>query len=60
MFKDQKEAERKLKEKFTSIFDQKQSEIARINRELQISQAQLKQQKSQSLKLVDVHKQLQA
>jgi ElaB/YqjD/DUF883 family membrane-anchored ribosome-binding protein len=31
-----KETERKLKEKFQNILDQKQSEIARINRELQV------------------------
>jgi len=37
-----KETERKLKEKFQNILDQKQSEIARINRELQVCQAQLK------------------
>ena len=40
--KDFKDSEKKLKTKFQNILDQKNSEIARINREIQIGQAQLK------------------
>jgi hypothetical protein len=36
---DFKQNEKKMKEKLKSILDQKQSEIARINKELSISQA---------------------
>ena len=42
-----KDNERKLKEKLKGILDQKQSEIARINKELQIAQAQVKQSNNQ-------------
>jgi hypothetical protein len=35
--KDFKDNEKKLKEKFQNILDQKNSEIARINREIQVS-----------------------
>ena len=52
---DFKETEKKLKDKFQNILDQKQSEIARINRELQVCQAQLKQTKTQNLTLMDQH-----
>ena len=52
-FKDQ---ERKLKEKFKNILDQKDSEIARINRDLQVGQAQLKQTKTQ---MIDLQQKLQ-
>jgi glutaredoxin 2 len=43
-----KETEKKMKEKFQSLLDQKQSEIARINRDMQVLQAQLKQQQQQN------------
>ena len=35
--RDFKDNEKKLKEKFQNILDQKNSEIARINREIQVS-----------------------
>lgn len=43
-----KDTEKRLKEKFQGILDQKQSEIARINRDLSVAQAQLKQSQTQN------------
>lgn len=48
-----KETEKKLKEKFQTLLDQKQSEIARINRDLQVMNAQMKQQQQQNQVLVE-------
>ena len=59
MAKEQREAERKLKEKFHNVLDQKQSEIARINQQLSVHSAQLKQSKAVNVKLSEAHKQLQ-
>lgn len=59
MAKDHKDQERKLKDKFQNILDQKLSEIARINRDLQVCQAQLKQQKTQNSLLIEKQNQLQ-
>lgn len=57
--KDFKDNEKKLKEKFQNILDQKNSEIARINREISVSQAQLKQSNHQIKVLLDQNNQMQ-
>ena len=53
MQKEFKETEQKLKDNFINSLDKKQSEIARINDTLRVSQAHLKQLKTQNLQLVE-------
>ena len=53
MVKEQKETERRIKEKCENIIDQKKSEIARITRDLQVTQAQLKQSKTQMAQVIE-------
>lgn len=59
VLKEHKEAEKKLKEKFQNILDNKNSEIARINRDMQIYQAQLKQSRTQIQQLMEQQKQIE-
>ena len=55
MKKEHRDVEQKMKIKFQTILDQKQSEIARINKDKEVLMAQMKQMKIQNSQLKEYY-----